>query len=134
MIFNSRTDAIIWIIKNQFGRRNLENYVRASLILKPEDIFIGKAKENERLSSFEKQVEKKKDGHLNSDNQMTKNNQVNTNKELANLAGVGHDTISKVKEINKDMPPEVKEDMEKKINSGDISINQAHKAVRSVKN
>jgi hypothetical protein len=32
------------------------------------------------------------------------------------------------------MPPEVKEDMEKKINSGDISINQAHKAVRSVKN
>jgi DNA-binding LacI/PurR family transcriptional regulator len=65
---------------------------------------------------------------------MTKNNQVNTNKELANLAGVGHDTISKVKEINKDMPPEVKEDMEKKINSGDISINQAHKAVRSVKN
>jgi hypothetical protein len=57
MIFNSRTDAIIWIIKNQFGRRNLENYVRASLILKPEDIFIGKAKENERLSSFENQVE-----------------------------------------------------------------------------
>ena len=59
---------------------------------------------------------------------------VDTREEIANFANTSHDTVMKVKEIKKDMPVEVKNDMEKKINSGDISINQAHKAVRAVKN
>src|SRR5450759_1229449 len=44
--FDSRDDVSIWMIKNQFGRRNLVPYVRAELALKLEVLFQKKALEN----------------------------------------------------------------------------------------
>lgn len=44
--FESRNDVCIWMIQNQFGRRNLDNYVKGSLSLKLEDYFREKAKDN----------------------------------------------------------------------------------------
>ena len=39
-------DAIIWIIKNQFGRRNLSVYDRSILALKLKPVIAAQAKEN----------------------------------------------------------------------------------------
>ena len=46
MQFADRSDAIIWIIKNQFGRRNLSAYDRSILALKLKPVLTAKAKEN----------------------------------------------------------------------------------------
>ena len=51
--FDSRDDAIIWIIKNQFGRRNLSAYDRARLALKLKPIIVEQAKKRQvRKSDF----------------------------------------------------------------------------------
>ena len=42
-----RDEAKLWIIKNQFGRRNLCAFDRGSLALKMKDIIAAKAKENQ---------------------------------------------------------------------------------------
>lgn len=50
MKFDLREDAIAWIIKNQFGRRNLSMYDRSLLALKLKPIIAEKAKANQRAS------------------------------------------------------------------------------------
>lgn len=48
--------------------------------------------------------------------------ELNTNKELAKVAGVSHDTIHKVEVIEEKAAPEVKEQLRK----GEVSINKAY--------
>lgn len=111
--FDTREEVKEWIIKNQLGRRNIPPFVRAELALKLKPMIAERAKE--------KQAEyhgNQHDGlHQKSDKE-----QINTNKELANAAGVSHDTIHKVEKINEKAPDEVKEALRK----GDMSINQAY--------
>lgn len=45
--FSNREEAKMWIIKNQFGRRNLSTYDRGKLALQLEDLFAVKAKEKQ---------------------------------------------------------------------------------------
>lgn len=48
--FADRDDVKIWIIQNQFGRRNINNYVRSKLALELEGLFQKKAKANSELA------------------------------------------------------------------------------------
>lgn len=109
--FESRNDAIQWIILNQFGRRNLPLYERARLALRLKPVFAEKAKEQqgERTDISQKSVKG-----------------IDTQKELAKVAGVSHDTIHKVEKIEADAPQEIKEQLQ----VGDISINQAYNAIK----
>ena len=50
MQFATRGDAIIWIIKNQFGRRNLSAYDRSILALKLKPVIAAKAKATQIFS------------------------------------------------------------------------------------
>jgi len=78
--FPGRDDVKIWIIKNQFSRRNLPAYVRGKLALVLKPLIAAKAKENQVKSGGavpQKSV-----------------NPVDTQKELAKVAGVSHDTIA----------------------------------------
>lgn len=109
--FDSRQDATEWIILNQFGRRNLSAYDRSLLALKLKPIVAEKAKENilatqnnAQSAAFQKS-----------------DKQIHTDKEIAQIAGVSHDTINKVEKIESKAAPEVKE----KLKSGNISINTA---------
>lgn len=95
----SRDDAKIWIIQNQFNRRNLAPYQRAELALKLEGAIAAKAKENQRLS----------DGQGVKGSQISANHKVDTRKEVAKLAGVSHDTIAKAKVISEKASEEVKQ-------------------------
>lgn len=114
MKFDSREDVKAWIIRNQFGRRNLPLYERARLALQLKPIIAEKARE--KLATHTEQ------GYQKSDKAVT------TAKELAKAAGVSHDTIHKVESIEKNAPEEVKE----KARSGELSINQAYLMTRPV--
>ena len=106
--FEDREAVKEWIIKNQFGRRNLTPYDRSILALKLKPIISEKAKENNKTHSEQ--------GYQKSDKA------VHTSKELAKIAGVSHDTIHKVEKIEAEATPQVKQ----AVRDGKLSINQAY--------
>ena len=109
--FKDRHKVIEWIILNQFGRRNLSAYDRSLLALRLKPIIAEKAKE-QQLSTLKQ----------NTVSQISvERKPIDTQKELAKVAGVSHDTIHKVEKIEANAIPEVKE----KVISGSISINTA---------
>jgi phage N-6-adenine-methyltransferase len=103
----SRNDAIIWIIKNQFGRRNLPDYERAKLALRLKPAIAERARE--------------KQGERTDIKQNSAESSINTRAELAKAAGVSHDTIAKVERIEQQADPELKQ----AITAGRVSINAA---------
>lgn len=107
MDFESENDAIIWIIKNQFGRRNLSKYDRSVLALRLKPAIAEKAKKNQIRKSVSQNSVKQKP--------------IDTQRELAKIAGVSHDTIHKVEVIE----AKADEDLKNKIRSGNTSINDA---------
>lgn len=114
MKFDLREDAIAWIIRNQFGRRNLSTYDRCLLALKLKPIIAKEAKKNQ--SSHSKQ------GYQKSDKPVA------TSKEIASAAGVSHDTIHKVETIeNSD-----RDDVKAAVKSGEMSINQGYREVKGL--
>lgn len=97
--FNNREEVIEWIIRNQFGRRNLSNFQRSELALRLKPIIKAKAKE--------KAVESRKEFHGNQhtsgmvQKSAPQQKQNKSRDELAKIAGVSHDTIEKVECIKK---------------------------------
>jgi DNA modification methylase len=114
MYFEDESDVKIWMINNQFGRRNLIPYQRSVLALELKKEIAAKAKMNQiRKPNFVLQ---------NSAEQ----NSIDTRKELANVAGVSHDTISRVETIQAKASEEVKQ----KLSTGEVSINQAYQEIK----
>jgi N6-adenosine-specific RNA methylase IME4 len=104
------------MINNQFGRRNLSNYQRSVLALELESVFSERAKEQ--------QIRKPESVIQISEEQKP----IVAIKEVAKIANVSHDTIAKVKKIEAVASEEVKE----RLNSGEISINEAYKGIKKV--
>lgn len=96
--FKDRGEVIEWIIRNQFGRRNITAAVRAMLALQLEPIIKERAKENLKRSGEE--------FGKGSPNWADPINPTDTRTEVAKLAGVGHNTIDRVKRIVNDGTPE----------------------------
>jgi hypothetical protein len=116
--FESREDALAWIITNQLGRRNLTSYQRGELVLKFEPLL--------KLQAKERQLRKPIDSesvHQNSDEQNDAGRW--TLNMLGKLAGVSHDTIHKVKKLSEAAGEETKT----KLRRGDVSINRAYTGV-----
>jgi len=111
--FASREDAIVWIIRNQFGRRNLTNFVRAELALKLKGVIAAKAKAN--MSAGGK-----------GDKILTPLNR--TNGELARTADVSHETIRKVEAVTQSAPEPIKE----AARNGQLSVDRAYKVTRAL--
>ena len=114
MRFENRAEAETWILKNQIGRRNLPTYVKAQLALRLKPAIAEQAKENERLGG--------------KGSQKSVNHKTDTQKELAQIAGVSHDTIHKVEVIEKNAPAEIKE----KARRGEISTNEAYRQTTNI--
>lgn len=113
--FDSRQSAIEWMILNQFGRRNLPAHERARLALRLKPMIADKAKEQQIRkpadSVSHKSVEQKP---------------IDTQKEIAKIAGVSHDTIAKVERIEKEAPQPIVEASRK----GEISVNSAYQVTK----
>jgi len=80
--FTDRTDAKVWIIRNQLARRNLTEFARAELALALKPLLLGKNRQSQ------------KGGRGN-----TAEHPAHTRDELARLAGVGSVTIAKAEKI-----------------------------------
>jgi ParB-like chromosome segregation protein Spo0J len=119
MDFKERIDVIIWVIRNQMGRRNLNDYNRSVLALELETIIADKAKERQKLS------EGRGVKGVQNSAQVKK-----TRDEVAKIARVSHDTIAKVKVIEKEGSEEVKDQLKKR----EISINKAYGGIRKNNN
>ena len=121
--FDSRNDAIQWIILNQFGRRNLSPGTRSILALRLEPILAEKAKERQ----------KEHGGTAPGKSLVPKSapviEPIKTRDGLAKIAGVGHDTIDKVKQIVSRGTPEQVE----RIKKGDKgnTVNAVYQEVRA---
>lgn len=116
MEFEKREEVIEWIIRNQFGRRNLPNYERAKLALRLKPIIKEKAR-NKKLSTLKQNTVNQKSDERG---------EVNTDKELAKIAGVSHNTIWQVGIIENEGSEEVKDQVRK----GEISVNKAFNKTR----
>ena len=113
-----RGAAKIWIINNQFARRNLSPYQRSVLALKLEDIISAKARENQIATQLVgKGVQKRETMVL--ENSPTP---INTRVEVAKIARVSDNTIAKVKVIEEKATPEQKA----KLVTGEATINQVY--------
>lgn len=114
MEFDSEDDAKIWIIKNQFGRRNINAATRAMLALELEPLIREKARERQSggrggVLLLPKSAEAT----------------IDTRKEVAKIAGIGHTTIYEAKKVKESDNEEVKRQMV----AGKISIHKAYKEV-----
>lgn len=113
--FDDRSHAIEWIIRNQFGRRNLAAYVRTQLALRLEEMIAKRSKQGER-------TDLRPDFFLKSGKSSSG---LNTHKEIATLAGVGHDTVAKVKKIvTAEQAGRVDAETVAKLRTGEVSINR----------
>ena len=118
--FDSRNDAIEWIIKNQFGRRNLPLHERARLALRLKPVIAEKAKEKQAEyhgNQYESGL---------SQNSAEVQKIIDTREEIARAAGVSHDTIAKVEKIEEAAPAPVVQASRK----GDISVNAAYQVTK----
>ena len=114
--FKDETDALVWIITNQLARRNLSDYDRTRLVLRKEDIFKSKAKEHEKLSEGKG---KQKSANL-------KVKPIETRKEVAKIADVSHDTVSRVKFIEKHADKSTKQ----KLSNQQLTINKVYRDLK----
>lgn len=119
--FNSESEAKIWIIKNQFGRRNLSNYEKSILALKMNDII-----EEEALKKRDSCLKQNVETDNQISDRMKVKIEINTNKTLSRIAGVSHDTIARVKKIEQCADKETK----KLLLSEKKSINQVYNEIK----
>lgn len=130
--FKDNNEKKIWIINNQLARRNLSNYDRTRLALKQEDIFKEQSNKNLKLSlgKSKKGIVK---GGLNSAHLKKEQTELKTTDKrkerprdkVAKVAKVGHDTVAKVKVIEREADDETK----KKLSEQKITINKVYKDI-----
>lgn len=106
----------LWMIQNQLSRRNISPYQRSLLALKLKPLIAAKAKERQ-LSTL-----KQFDTVCQKSDERTRD----TKHELAQIAGVSHDTIAKVEKLQSEAPAELLELVE----HGDVSINAAYQQIK----
>lgn len=100
--FTTREQAIEWIIRNQFGRRNLNPMQRSELALKLKPFLHGKAKKNKQIAmsnAREKNPKNKSEQFCQKSDKTVK--EVDAKKDIAKIAGVSHDSIWKTEKILK---------------------------------
>ena len=112
--FDNREEAMLWMLRNQLGRRNLNSFQRGELALKFEPLI--------RMAA------KKRQGQRNdlSDNFVQNSAQsseiARSRDQLGKLAGVSHDTIKKVKKLSESADEETKG----KLRRGEVSVHKAY--------
>lgn len=108
MDFPDEMAAKMWVIENQLGRRNVTPYDRCVLALKLKPEVEARAKANQQKAGGAVPQKSAK--------------AVDTRDELAKIAAVSHDTISKVERIENEAPESIKQ----AVRVGKMSINQAY--------
>ncbi len=123
--FEDLLEAKQWALDTQKGRRNLDKWELGKIALRLKPDIEARARENMSAGGGDQKSEGAKSGCANSQNPISP---VNTTKELADAVGIGHQTMSRVMQIDEHAPTAVKEALD----SGDLSINQGYNITRQV--
>lgn len=110
--FTDKDAAKIWIMKNQIGRRNISSYLRAEYIFK--------------VQEWEELKIKARISHGNRESRMNSYGTNDTKKILAQKLNVSEQTASRIIQIHKKAPEQLKE----KLRHGDITVNQVYSFVK----
>jgi hypothetical protein len=111
----NRDEAMLWIIRNQLGRRNLTTWQKALLALKLKPLI-----EKEALK-------RQKGGKV-----VLKSEQGRTIEKVAEIAGVSKDTIWKVDNIHNLIEKgQISESIKENLETGRSSINEVHKKLKN---
>ena len=113
--FNSDAEAIVWIVKNQIGRRNVTTFQRCELVLRyePEVKAYVESRRRAAISEY-RRTGVKGEGQCK-----------RTAEILADLAGVGRSTMNQVKKILLSGDEETK----RRLRAGEISIVYAYRTL-----
>ena len=95
--FESKDDALQWILENQLGRRNLTDFGRNEIALRYKAVIARKAKENQ--SEGGKVGASKTNGVWSNDQKPT--DPVNTREEIAKIAGTNGSSVRRTEFILK---------------------------------
>lgn len=118
MEFKDENEALVWIAKNQLGRRNLNSFQRCELVLPLKSALIVEAEKRRRnsISRYRKCGETNGPG-------------IDTRDILSEMAGVSHGLLRQVKIIL----DEADEDTKEKLRRGEIRVNTAYKQILAAK-
>jgi N6-adenosine-specific RNA methylase IME4 len=116
--FENLNDVKIWMVNNQLGRRNLQDFVRGELFSVIEDILKQKGKEKQLLT-----LNKGLEAPVLSIIDKTEHN---TQKIVAEKLGWSTGKKAMFDIVKTKAPEEVKE----KLRTGEVSINQAYKEIK----
>lgn len=116
--FGNRDDAMLWMIQNQFARRNLSSAQRIDMIMKYEEVVKARAKERQlttlaQNTDTDREILPERDAGRARD-------------ELGHMAGVSGKTYEHGAKVLREAPDTVKQ----AVLSGEMSINQAYQQVR----
>ena len=130
--FPSREAAKIWIIENQFGRRNLSPYDRSVLALKLEPLYTAEAERRHAANGGDHGNQYTGGKVADVQNSALPPDKGKTRDKVAAAAGVSHDTIRKVKVIETEAAKGNETAIEARaaIKSGEKSINKAYTEIR----
>ena len=113
--FDTREDVMLWMLRNQLGRRNLNSYQRSELALRTEPLLREAAKKKQATSTGGQEPQL-----LETSRKAEK--KLHTDKELASLAGVSDNTIRKARRIDRDADDAVK----RELRQGKLTVNKAY--------
>lgn len=119
--FANRDEALLWIMKNQLSRRNLNDFQRVEIVRKCEDAVKAQAKERQATSTggAEPQLKEK----------FPEAEKKQSRDELGKMAGVSGKTYEHATEVLDNAPEEVVQ----AVRNGEISINKAYQHVKRAK-
>ncbi|MDR1492024.1 MAG: hypothetical protein LBT05_04805 [Planctomycetaceae bacterium] len=116
-------EAKLWAWRHQENRRNLTLYQRTEIALQFKPMITAKAKEKMVAGGGDQKSSQAKSGSPNSSNPIKG---MDTRQEIAKIAGVAPDTVSRVEYLNEHADDTTKE----KLRQGKTTINKEYKRVR----
>lgn len=123
--FVDRDAVKLWIIDEQLGRRNLNDYQRASLVLKEKEAIAAEAKKRQGDRTDLKQKDQNFPPKLGESSSPNKH-AGETGQVLADKAGVGRETFRKTERLEEEADEETKEQLRR----GEKSVTKAYKELR----
>lgn len=110
--FSSRDDAMLWMLRNQLGRRNLNSYQRVELVLKFEPLVKNAAEQRMMAGKAANPVPTLAQGQTKG----------RTRDHLSEAAGVSHGTFAKAKKLVHSADEETK----RELRAGKVTVNRAY--------
>ena len=110
--FSSRDDAMLWMLRNQLGRRNLNSYQRVELVLKFEPLVKSAAEQRMLAGKVANPVPMLAQGQTKG----------KTRDHLSEAAGVSHGTFAKAKKLVQSADEETK----RELRAGKVTVNRAY--------